>query len=360
VEADRLGSGATCANHGMLHSGALYARVHGHVVRHCQQAHPAFSALLSTAELPADDAVYVLPTTETTDFLAHLDTHGITHHRLTPDDVPELRRSVSATHVLIAIRERVFSSRRIIATLTAQCLAAGVTILTGNKVDRITHSVGTVTGVILGAADHVHAASVVIATGTGTPELLARIRSRHQPLLKSRLDMMVHLPAARVRRGLIVAALDHPVVMPAPDSGALASFFGGIQPEIAGRRGFPVDVTKATLLLREMNQVLTPGTVDLDYASAYVAGKTDYVGTIHAENGLVNPGCHVINHAHGDNLRGLYTVITGKMTLGFHASKNVADAILGTDMPLLIEPQKTTTIPAGLLAVEPWAPPARI
>jgi hypothetical protein len=48
------------------------------------------------------------------------------------------------------------------------------------------------------------------------------------------------------------------------------------------------------------------------------------------------------------------------MTLGFHASKNVADAILGTDMPLLIEPQKTTVIPAGILAVEPWAPPARI
>jgi hypothetical protein len=329
-------------------------------VRHCQQAHPAFSALLGTAELPVEDAVYVLPATETAEFLFHLDTHGITHHRLAPDEVPELRRSVATTHVLIAIRERVFSSRRIIATLTAQCLAAGVTILTGNKIDRITHSVDRVTGVVLGAAEHLHATSVVIATGTGIPELLARIGSRHRPLLKSRLDMMVHLPAARVRRGLIFAALDRPVVMPAPGGGALASFFGGVQPEIAGRRGFPVDVTKAALLLREMDQVLTPGTIDPGRASAYVAGKTDYVGTIHAENGIVNPGFHVIDHAHSDNLRGLYTVITGKMTLGFHASKNVADAILGTNLPLLIEPQETTAIPAGLLAVEPWAPPARI
>ena len=360
MEADRLGSGATCANHGMLHSGALYARRHGHVVRHCQQAHPAFSALLGTAELPVADAVYVLRPTETTEFLTHLDTHGITHHRLAPDDVPELRRSVTARHALLAIGERVFSSRRIIATLTAQCLAAGVTILTGNKVDRITHSPGRVTGVVLGAAERLHAACVVIATGTGTPELLARINSRHRSLLQSRLDMMVHFPGAHLRRGIIFADLDRPVVMPAPGGGALASFFGGVQPEITGRRSFPVDVTQAALLVREMDQVLTPGTIDPDRASAYVAGKTDYVGTIHAENGIVNPGYHVINHAQGDNLRGLYTVITGKMTLGFHASKNVADAILGTDTPLLIEPQQTTAIPAGLLAVEPWAPPARI
>jgi len=360
VEADRLGSGATCANHGMLHSGALYARRHGHIVRHCQQAHPAFSALLGTAELPTEDAVYILPPTEAVEFLFHLDTHGITHHQLTPDDVPELRRSVTTTHVLITVRERVFSSRRIIATLAAQCLAAGVTILTGNAIDRITHSAGRVTGVILGAVEHVPAASVVIAAGTGTPELLTRIASRHRQLLKSRLDMMVHLPAARFRRGLIFAALDPPIVMPAPGGGALSSFFGGVQPEIAGRRDFPVDVIKAPLLLREMDQVLTPGTIDPGRASAYVAGKTDYVGTIHAENGVVNPGCHVIDHTQGDNLRGLYTVITGKMTLGFHASKDVTDTILGTDTPLLIEPQEPTAIPTGLLAVEPWAPPTRI
>lgn len=360
MEADRLGGGATCANHGMLHSGALYARRHGHIVRYCQQAHPAFSVLLGTAELPVDDAVYVLSPPEAAEFLAHLDTHGITHHRLAPDDVPELRRSVTTRHVLIAIRERVFSSRRIIATLTAQCLAAGVTILTGNTVDRITHSVGRVTGVVLGAAERLPAACVVLATGTGTPELLTRINSRHRPFLKSRLDMMIHLPAAHLRRGFIFAALDRPVVMPAPGGGALASFFGGVQPEIAGRRGFPVDVTQATLLLREMDQIFTSGIIDSGRASAYVAGKTDYVGTIHAENGIVNPGCHVIDHAQGDDLRGLYTVVTGKMTLGFHASKNVADAILGTDLPLLIEPHQTTAIPVGILAVEPWAPPARI
>lgn len=344
----------------MLHSGALYARRHGHVVRHCQQAHAAFSALFGAAELPAADAVYVLPTAETTDFLTYLDARRITHHRLAPGDVPELRRSVTTTHTLLAIQERVFSSRRIVEALAAQCLAAGVTILTGNKVHRITQSDGKVTGVMLGAAEHVHTRYVIIAAGTGTPELLSRIGSRHEQLLKSRLDLMVHLPATSVRRGLVFAALDRPVVMPAPDGGALASFFGGVQPQITGRRAFPVDLAKAALLLRELDQVLTPGTVDVDRAGAYVAGKTDYVGTTHTENGVVNPGYHLIDHAHSDNLPRLYTIVTGKMTLGFHASKEVADAVLGTDLPLLIEPHAPAPVPAEFLAVEPWAPPLQL
>jgi glycine/D-amino acid oxidase-like deaminating enzyme len=360
LEADRLGSGATCANHGMLHSGALYVRQHGHVVRHCQGAQAAFSALLADAELPVAETVYVVPTGEAGDFRARLDQHRIGFRDTDPDDVAELNRSVRDTHTLLTIGERVFSSRRVVATLAGQCLAAGVTVLTGATAASVAHASGKVTGVILGSAEQVHARHVVNAAGIGTAQLLAGVGSRQTSLLKSRLDMMIHFPGARVTRGLIFAALDRPVVMPAIDGGALASFFGGAQPQITGRRAFPVDLGKATALLHETTLALAPGTVEPDGAVAYVAGKTDYVGSVYAENGVVNPGFHAIDHETTDDLSGLHTVITGKMTLGFHASKAVADAILGTDLPLVMPPEVAPDPPARLLAVEPWAPPAQL
>lgn len=171
--------------------------------------------------------------------------------------------------------------------------------------------------------------------------------------------MMIHLPAARLHRGLIFAAPDRPVMMPALGGGTLVSFFGGVQPEITGRRAFPIDLGKAAALLHETLQALTPDTAAAG-AVAYVAGKTDYVGTAHAENEMINPGYHVINHERVEHLHGLYTVITGKMTLGFHASKAVADSIFGTDLPLIMRPATAPDTAGRLLAVEPWAPPTQL
>lgn len=360
IEADRIGAGATCANHGMLHSGALYLRQHTHVIRHCRQAQTAFTTLLGDAELPVADAVYIVPPDDAAAFLAGLQDHRIPHRRLCADEVPELRPAVTGSHVLVSVAERVFSSRRLVEILAGQCLAAGVRILTSATVGRITHDCGRVTGMTLGVAEHLPAAHVVVAAGLGTPELLAQIGSRHRPQLKSRLDMMVHFPRSGLHRGLVFAQLDRPVLMPAPDGGALASLFGGVQPQIAGRRAFSVDLGKATLLAGEIEQTVAPGLVDPHGGVAYVVGKTDYVDTPHTENGVVNPGFHVIDHWPGDEVRGLYTVITGKMTLGFHASKAAADAIIGTDLDLPVTLADADPVPAGLLAVEPWAAPERL
>jgi hypothetical protein len=293
------------------------------------------------------------------DFLAGLNRHHIGYRAIDPDEAPEIDPGVRATHRLVGVGERVFSSRRIVAILAAQCLAAGVTVLTGATVAGIAHAGGKVTGVRL-AHRRLPARHVVIAAGTGTAQLLADLGSRQAPLLHSRLDMMIHLPAVPLRRGLIFAALDSPVMMPALGGGALVSFFGGVQPQITGRRAFGVDLGKATTLLDHTLRALTPGAGFADGAVAYVAGKTDFVGTVHAENGIVNPGYHVIDHERVEGMHGLYTVITGKMTLGFHVSKAVADAILGADLSLIIHPVTAADTPARLLAVEPWASPTRL
>jgi len=342
----------------MVHSGALYVRQHGHVVRHCQQAQPAFSALVADAELAVNETVYVVPTSDASDFRARLDQYGIGYRTADSHQVPEVDRSVCDTHNLLCIGERVFSSRRIVTILAGQCLAAGVTVITGATVAAVAHAEGKISGVIL-ESGHLHAPYVVIAAGTGTAQLLSTLGSRQAPLLRSRLDMMIYLPAFRLRRGLIFAALDRPVVMPTHKGGALASFFGGVQPEITGRRAFSVDLGKATALLQQTLRALTPATADPHGAVAYVAGKTDYVGTTHTEQGIINPGYHVIDHATADDIHGLYTIVTGKMTLGFHASKAVTDAILNIDQQLVMHPETAPDTPAPLIAAEPWAPPAQ-
>ena len=50
IEKDKLGSGATLANQGVIHSGALFVRHHGHIVRQCQEAQSALLAFAPAAE----------------------------------------------------------------------------------------------------------------------------------------------------------------------------------------------------------------------------------------------------------------------------------------------------------------------
>ncbi|GAA3298480.1 FAD-dependent oxidoreductase [Dactylosporangium vinaceum] len=360
LEADQLGSGATCANHGMLHSGALYARRHPHVVANCRQAQAAFTTLLPAAELPTQPAVYVVHRADADGFRSHLDQHGIAHQPGATHDLATDANGASGgnAYQLVQVAERVFSSWRIVTILAGQALAASVTVCTGVTVQQINHESGKVTGVALSTGERLAGRTVVVAAGIGTATLLRACGSRDSELLKSRLDMMIHLPATTIRQGLIFTELHRPVLMPARDGGTLTSYFGGTQPDITGRRAYAVDLDKATALLEQTRRACADGVVDPTGAVAYVAGKTDYIGTAHAEHGRINPGFHVIHHEHTDGIHGLHTVITGKMTLAFHASKAAADAILGTDLPLLLTPATTVDVPQALVAVEPWAPTA--
>ncbi|GAB3862110.1 NAD(P)/FAD-dependent oxidoreductase [Dactylosporangium cerinum] len=353
LEADQLGAGATVANHGMLHSGALYASRHPHVVANCRQAQPAFTTLLADAELPTQPAVYVVHRAD--DFRAHLDQYGIAHQPGTTHDLAA-DTSDGTAYRLVQVEERVFSSRRIVTILAGQALAAGVAVCTGVTVQQISHESGKVTGVALSTGERLTGRTVVVAAGIGTAALLRACGSRDSDLLKSRLDMMIHLPATTIHQGLIFTELHRPILMPARDGGTLTSYFGGTQPDITGRRAYAVDLDKATALLEQTRRACAHGVVDPTGAVAYVAGKTDYIGTAHAEHGRINPGFHVIHHEDTDGIHGLHTVITGKMTLAFHASKTAADAILGTDLPLAITPAPASRVPQGLVAIEPWAP----
>ncbi|MFI8085914.1 NAD(P)/FAD-dependent oxidoreductase [Kitasatospora sp. NPDC086009] len=354
LDAERIGSGATCANHGMLHSGALYARQAPHIVDACRQAQEFYTLLAPDALVPAAEAVYVLDHADEPEFRTALDTHRLSHRRVQPADVQHLRPEAVAGQHLIATTERAVSSRRLMTAITAQCLAAGVRFVLGTAAHSIVLDGNRAAAVRTGTGDHLEADHTVLAAGLGTTRLLAELESKHAADLRSRLDMMMHLPGS-LTQGIIFTNQSGPVVMPTHGA-VLASLYGGIQPQITGCRRFPVTLERTQLLLHQLGRLLEPGAVDLPSATAYTVGKTDYVATHQALAGRFNPGWHIIDHTDRDNITGLHTICTGKMTLAGHASAACVEQILGHPVDLLIRPRPAVDVPTGLVAVEPWAP----
>jgi FAD dependent oxidoreductase len=355
IEKDKIGTGATFSNHGMIHSGALYVRQHGHVVRSCQEAQEAFSVLVPSAEIATDDSLYIAAKRDIDEFIEKLDAYNFSYKVTSLHDAPEVNAKVLGEYQAILLKERVFSSRMMLEEMLSACLAIGVQFSLGSKVSKILRESGKVKGVIVGLEQTIVCDNVVIATGLGLTQLLKTIDSYYCQFLKSRLDMMVHLPRSTLKRGLIFADLDKPIIMPAKHDTALGSFYGGIQPPINGDRKFPVEFGKSQILIDMMNTYFDHTIVNTQDAVFYTCGKTDYTGNNTTEKGFIDPGFHIINHKEKDNTEGLYSVITGKMTLGFHASKAIADYILKVDNALIIKEEQRAIIPQDMLTVEPWA-----
>jgi glycine/D-amino acid oxidase-like deaminating enzyme len=56
LEKNRLGSQASTGNHGMVHSGALYAELHPEIVKMCVESIPLFTSTFSDCMVSSDKA----------------------------------------------------------------------------------------------------------------------------------------------------------------------------------------------------------------------------------------------------------------------------------------------------------------
>lgn len=355
VDKDKIGTGSTMSNHGMVHSGALFVRQHGHVVKHCQEAQPAFTELLSEAEIACEGAIYIAKQDELEEFTKRLYEHSFAYHPVKRNALSELSENIDDSYHFISIKERAFSSKKILSLLVSYCTAQGITFLTGTKVQKILIKGNKVTGIQIGKDEVITASHIIISAGLGTTQLLETFNSYYCKDLKSRLDMMVYLPQAKLKRGFIFAELHRPILIPAIDNTVLGSYFGGIQPIIKGERKFAVNYDKAHNLMSQIKTFFNEAFVNTEETQIYMCGKTDYVGTEKAEKGFINPGFHIIDHSNEDSIKNLYTIVTGKMTLAFHASQLVAEYVLGTKVPLVIPKQKRTKNAEELVTVEPWS-----
>lgn len=355
IEKDKIGSGMTLANHGTVHSGIMYINRHEHIVRQCQEAQAAFSVFAKDAELVVDDSLYIATPEVMAQATQKLDYYNMPYHKTALDKHPELVIKNLKDREIITFHERVFSSKKILEITLKACLAEGVKIVTGTKVTRILTDRGQVTGVSIGIDQHIPCSNVILANGLGVVDSLKSINSYYHQFLKSRLSMMVHLPKSPLSRGIIFAELGKPIILPTVNGASLASIFGDEQPRITNDRKFPVDFSKADNTLKAIKQYVNKPYVDTDYAQFYTCGKVDYVGEDNSKHYYVDPGFHILDHQKHDSINGLFSIITGKMTLGFHVSKSIVDRVLNVNDKLIINssPDSINT-PSGMLDSEPW------
>ncbi|WP_280309000.1 NAD(P)/FAD-dependent oxidoreductase [Nocardia abscessus] len=355
LERGLLGSGATTSNHGMIHSGALYARWHPEIVAACQQAQIAYQSSFPECVV----------TTEPCWYLAHPETlhtyetlwrrRGIAHHTVEMPQIRELLRDQERDIGACAVGELVIDTRALLGELAARCVALGVEIAVATGAHRIVVHNGAVQAIDT-AQGRISTPNVVVCAGIGTKQLLETAGSVIGAQLSSRLEMMMAYPG-RLPRPIIGLEFGWPALAPAAEAGTvLASRYGGVQRWVDRPGRWPVPATEAATLDGELRDWFVPGVIDHDGGVAWVCSKTEHTGAQRDQWGTA-PDYAVIDHFTKESISGLWTVLPGKMTLSLHASRDVVSQMTGTTTPLGLPAHHSVSDDraAELVAVSPWA-----
>ena len=352
LERGALGSGATVGNHGIVHSGAMYAQHHTDILDHCQRAQ-----MMVKEEFP-DAVIGVFPAV----YFGHADRVGAVTQALTRWglDWTPTGPSTLAQHALPAdtpaatVSETIVSSRQVLVDLVARASALGVQILPWVPVVELNRDhdrwlVG------LPGGRNVAAGTVVLAAGEGNHRILARLAPTAADPVRSRLELMIYLPGYHPAGPVFCLDYGGPTIVPAL-GGALVSLHGARRLDVDDRSGRPVPLARTNQLLAAATGF--PGLASaLADAVAYTCVKTEWADD-RADRWGSRPEHAVVDHR-DDGLPRLISVIPGKMTLAFHATRDLAQRILGHPVPLepprpAVDISAFTATAASQVAVEPW------
>ncbi|WP_405135508.1 NAD(P)/FAD-dependent oxidoreductase [Nocardia sp. NBC_01388] len=355
VEGALLGSGSTTRNHGMVHSGALYARWHPEVVGACMQAQTAYRSSFPKLLAGTETCWYIgsPATMHTYDMLWR-------HHDMAQREVdPRELRDVLAvpdplTVSAIEGHELLIDTHGLISELAARCVSSGVEVIVGTRVLRVLTHDGVVRGVET-AAGVIDAANVVVCTGIGTRDVLERSGSVVAPELSSRLETMMAFPG-ELPCAIVGLEFGWPALAPCAAGGSvLASRYGAPQRFVRGPARWPVPEREITELAGELSTWLRPGLIDTTAGVGWVCSKTEHLRGSSDQWGT-EPNYTLIDHGDRDGITGWWTVLPGKMTLALHASRATAAAVTGTEPRLGMRPHDRAAFGevADLVDVSPW------
>ncbi|WP_433491651.1 NAD(P)/FAD-dependent oxidoreductase [Nocardia grenadensis] len=150
IERDLLGSGATISNHGLIHSGALYARWHPEIVAACRQAQVAYRASFPDCLVAAESCWYFATVNTLHNYQNLWCRHDIVHHTVDPRDLGTVFRTEARDIAACAIDEVVLDTRALLTALAARCMDLGVEVSVGLTTDQILIDNGRVRGVFTG------------------------------------------------------------------------------------------------------------------------------------------------------------------------------------------------------------------
>lgn len=351
LERGIVGGGATVGNHGIVHSGTLYAQHHAAVIDHCQHAQALVRSEFPGAVIGVFPAVYYGGAERVDAVTQALARSGLNHHA--PVLPPALAQHGLATGTpSVTVDETIVSSRQLLVDLVARAAALGVRILPWTPVTTLTRARDRWL-VSMPGGRHLVTGTVVLAAGEGNRRLLAPLAPRRADMVTTRLEVMIYLPGYHPPGPVFCLDYGGPTLVPAR-GGALLSFHGAPRLDVDDRFARPVPLGRVRRLL---DVAMTfPGMPEAaSRALAYTCVKTEWADD-HVDRWGSRPEHAVIDHT-DDGLPGLLSVIPGKMTLAFHATRELTQQILGHPVPLAPPTPETgaSRVAAdGQVAVEPW------
>lgn len=344
LERQNLGYGATTRNQGILHSGALFSLLHPEITTLCKQGQAAFLSSFPNAVLDAASTWYVAPRKLLDNFRALWDKQSIQHRTVEPEVVADLLSPDALSEMdSAAVEDRFFSSYQIVRDLAARCLAAGVEIVVGAPVKKVEIRNRIAWGVVVGISEELTAKNVVLACGAGIKELLVSSGSVVAGLVKLRQDTMVSFPSKVLAHGVISLEYGKACIAPSYDSSVLATRYGAKVPWVESDKSVGIPLAEIDFIKRAVTSLIRPECIDISKGVGWNCIKTEYSSGSHDRWG-VEPNYALIDHGEQEGIRGLWTIIPGKMTLALHASRDLAEKLLDVKVGLNLPVNQSTTI----------------
>jgi glycine/D-amino acid oxidase-like deaminating enzyme len=358
LERDLLGSGATTRGHGTVHSGAMFAELHPELVPMCQEAMPLFSQSFPEVHAGGGDCLYFGEPERVATFRARWKALDIPF-----TDVSEavatrvLEPAVAGRVASVTLADRALASGALVTALAARCLAWGVRLCTETPARGVVVRNRRAVGVAMGLGSEVAAETIVLCAGLGLHELLARAESRLAGKVRSRLDIVVAFPEAKIDHSVFCLDYGGPAVAVTPDHTALASVYRGPQAPISASTQFPVLLERVDAVRRNLATHLRHDLLGASPGYAHMCAKTE-IATGRADGWSVEPYPVSINHEREEGIARLWTLVPGKMTLAFHASRDLVARVTGKPVPLALpdDAHVEARLPAAdaLVARQPW------
>ncbi len=358
-EKGEIGSEASISNHGMIHSGALYAEFHPDVAHLCYEANHLFRDTFADAIVPLEDTWYFASRQRIEHFKQLWRLQGIPF-----SDVeeslwstmlqPEHPGKVSNPLACASLPDFIVSPRRILIELVQMCLDLGVEISPMTSVHEVICHQGAATAIRVGLRETVSARTIILCAGIGLIPFLKQVESRAWDQLRPRLGMMVLFENDRLNRALLCLEHGGPTIAPTYGSPVLVSLFNGVQPGIKRNGRWPVEVGQVTEVVKQLKTYLHDDVLSLDTGKAYVCSKTE-IGLMNTAR-ATKPTFVCMNHESIDGMKHLWSLLPGKWTLGFHATHSLVSQILHEDvgLPLPVQAHTVSAAAEDLVAIEPW------
>jgi hypothetical protein len=333
-ESDLIGNGASLDNHGFIHSGALYVEIHPEVTAPLRAAGKLFQETFPNAV-----------TRKSTWYVTHHDRlhalcnlweqQQIPYRHVQSSDFDGIVHPAARLYLGVEIPELNVSTRSVLLSLTGLCVSMGVEIRVNCPVVRIRRAPRDRVGLVLGSAQTMMFDTVVLANGAGIAPLLWALGCRSAARIKARLCTMLAVGNAGLVQPIVWHQKGGLSVAPVTDDVLLVSLFGGEQRPVHEPRKWFVPVSNVNSIVDRLISLLHPSTYSLENWRAYTSVKVEYAAGCEDAGGG-EPNFAVIDHEREDGIPNLWTLIPGKFSLAFHASRSAAERVLDTELDLTL------------------------